>query len=142
MWPPSSGSTGSRFRSAIARLTNPSVPRKSWIDCWYASEVTRTMPTVLETFLRPEPVTMLASPRNVPETTMPTTRNEFQVARRNDCPGPGSPRISKPTRYTPWSSRARRGPSVTRLPPRSTTMRNGRPFVPLIVWGIVAGVTR
>ena len=58
MWPPSSGSSGRRFRSARERLIRPSTWRYHVKLTDTTCCDTSTMPTGPETSLRPEPVTI------------------------------------------------------------------------------------
>ena len=69
--------------------------------------------------------------------TAPVTRADSRAAAGGERP---TPCRTKPSRYTPSVRCGARGPTVTRLPPRTITSVSGSPFEPVIVREMVPPV--
>ena len=111
MWPPSSGSNGSRFRSASERLRSPSTQKYVCAPCLSASEEPSTIPTGLDTSLRC-PRTRRVSDAPISLVITPVRRRDCQAAVGTDSLG---------------SACGRAGPSWISCPPRRTVIVIGRP---------------
>ena len=130
MCPPSSGSTGSRFSSASARLISPRRRGSRWIDC--SERVATSTSTIRPRWRRPRVPSPAASPSERAGRLVrhvPGRRGRRSRRPRRRVAGPGAPRELEADAVDAVDPRvALSGPTTTRLPSRRTTIVNGSPL--------------